>query len=85
MRASVVGPSTSRTSTWLSTTSFSTVNPPAASASAIVLAAAQLRATNSATPCRPSVRSTAHTSTCRARCEDCGVWCIASNWPLAGR
>ena len=40
--------------------------------------------TGSVTPVRPSVRSTAHTSTCRARWDDWGVWCMASN-PGTGR
>ena len=61
--ASVVGPSTRRTSTWLSTTSFRMVSPPASSRSAIATAASQARVTSSATPSRPRVRSTAHTST----------------------
>ena len=37
------------------------------------LAWRQVRVMSSVTPCRPSVRRTAHTSTCRARCEDWGA------------
>ena len=73
MRASVVGPSSRRTSTWLSTTSLRTVSPPAASPSAIAdRGVARLRGPARRRRRGPSVRSTAHTSICRARCDDCG-------------
>ena len=72
-RASVWSSVAARTSTWLSTTSFSTSRPAWLRRAAMVWAWRQFRAMRSITPCLPRVRRTAHTSTCRARCEDWGV------------
>ena len=76
--ASVRSAGPNDTSTWLSTTSFSTSKPASRIPSANRRASAQLRSTSSATPSRPSEASAAHTSTPRARCEDCGVRPIPS-------
>jgi hypothetical protein len=72
-RASVSSSVAARTSTWFSTTSLSTSRPARRRSAAMARAWSQVRTTRSVTPVRPSVRSTAHTSTCRARWDDWGV------------
>lgn len=66
--------SSNRTSTWLSTTSFTARTPGAAeSVSAKSRACAQHRSISSESPRRPSDRNTAYTAKPRARRENSGV------------
>jgi hypothetical protein len=85
IRARVWSSVAARTSTWLSTRSLSTSRPAWPRWAAIAWAWRQVRVMRSVTPGRPSVRSTAHTSTGRARWEDWGVEFVASKPVSEGR
>src|SRR6266700_1519489 len=81
-RRVVSSESPKRTTTWLSTTSFSTSTPgTAASCSAKRRASAQHQSTRSATPERPSMRNAAHTARPRARRELSGTKLSPSRSP----
>ena len=73
------------TTTWLRTTSLSTLNPAWRMPSAKRRASWHVLPTRAATPSRPSAASTAHTSTPRARCDDWGVKCMGCRETSPGR